>query len=417
MRINFNNPIKTFINKVFYYNKFDYNYRKDLNIIHNIKIKYYDKINNNDVSRYLWRSVCQYKSLSSTRPYYSIIFANLLALFSIPALLFYLRPKCNNNNRPETTYLKIDFHMAYQIPHQIREFTQEKKTVKKYIILEDLCFVSRLFIKNKAFYPELYFKLLLWIVKVRPHIDACKFKYLLQYCEYSPYSSLRKSYLNNNGILIANVSHGEEYISCRSSFSSFDQYFAWNITPRDIHNAMEIEYAEYFTFNPCYDYPTAPVIYDKHCIGVLWPSTFYIPIDILASKIENISKKYKVVIRPHPNPLYSNKLEIYRQKMDVEISYANKENIHSFIDRCNIIVGGLSAVMIQSALRERDVVYIKDLYLIYLQEYHKYYQSVNTVDVEEIDKYIDNYISNNKINDWNNNKLGKGNIGHLKNRE
>ena len=160
--------------------------------------------------------------------------------------------------------------MAYKIPAMIRDCTVEKNMAGTYLTWNDFTFAISLFLKNGAFYPESLLKFIRWIAFIRPYIDLYQPEYIIQYCEFSPYSSLRKLFLKRHNIKIANVAHGEVFISCRSAFSSFDQYFEWTITPSSMHDAMHIEYKDYFSFNPCEDLPFAPSV-ETPVLGFLWP--------------------------------------------------------------------------------------------------------------------------------------------------
>lgn len=366
-------------------------YRAEQNIIENVYRAYADKINTVNSNRYLWRSVCQYRCQSAARKNYMVLLANMLALVCLPCLFFLIRPGRKSGGEKATCkYLKIDFSMAYQIPDSIRSITQEKSISGKYLFFEDLGFALGLFIGNRAFYPELLFKYLLWIASVRPCFDSWTTEYLIQYCEFSAYSSLRKLFLNHHGIKIANVSHGEEFISCRSAFSSFDQYFAWDLTPILVHDAMHIEYTHHFSFNPCDGLAPAPAAPATPALGFLWPSIEGSDLNLLVEQLNRISEYCNVIVRPHPNIKYANNFSRYRHILKAQVSDPHHEDIHRFIDRCSILAGNLSAALLQAAFRGRDVVYLNDAYMVSVREYHEYYQKVKCVDIYEFNCFLRN---------------------------
>lgn len=358
-------------------------------IINDIQKKYHDKINTTDMSRYLWRSICQYKCQCAVRKKTPQLISNLVALLSLPLILFLLRissKKIIASNH--FVYLKKDYHMAYKVPVSIRSKTFEAKVEKKYLHYSDIRLIISEFIKNKAFYPELLLKTILWMASVRPYIDRYDFSCLIQYCEYSAHSSLRKLILNRLGIKLANVSHGEEFISCRSAFSSFDEYFAWNITPKSIHDAMYIEYGKRFTFNPCSDTKPAPLRSKKTVVGVLWPEAKAVNLAELSKQLNQISEIHEVIVRPHPNPINRNNFKLYQHSLRSSISDANHEDIHDFIDRCDVITGHLSAALVQASLRGRHVVYLDSEQLQSLRAYHEYYRKVQFADISELNFVI-----------------------------
>lgn len=368
---------------------FDPNYQVEINRIETVYEKYKLKIESACCDRYFWRSICQYECQAFTRKLPILIFSNILALLFLPFTSLRLRnARISKSGRVKCHYLKIDNHMAYKIPLCIKSNTVEARLNVKYVTLMDLVYVIKLFSRNRSFHPELMLKFILWISSVRPYLDLYSPKYLLQYCEYSPYSSLRKLFLNSNGIYIANISHGEEVISCRSAFSSFDKYYMWDVVPKYVHKAMHIEYAEHIYYNPCEGLPPAPKHSQTITIGILWPSINSIDLSLLVTQIVSIDKYLSIVIRPHPNLNYRNKFEKHLEIMNVEVSHPFDEDIHNFIDRCNLVVGLQSAVLIQASLRQRDVLYIKDDYFSSLIEYHDYYKSKQCADLGDLSSKV-----------------------------
>ena len=366
---------------------FNSDHQVDLRIIEKVYRGHGRRIVATDSSRYFWRSICQYKCQSFARARLAVLAVNAAAFQCLPFLLVLVRgKKAHRAGKPSCEYLKIDFHMAYQVPPAIRDRTVEKNFSRRYLTLADLFWAVGLFLKSGAFYPELLFKFLLWIASVRPALDAYEPRYLIQYCEYSAYSSLRKLFLNREGILLANVSHGPEFLSCRSAFSSFDQYFAWDITPRNLHNAMHIEYAERASFNPCAGLAPAPAVLIP-TLGVLWPAMDIVDLDVLIAQLNSINKYCQVLVRPHPNPGYTNHFESYRHSLKAQVSDARAEDIHCFIDRCSLVVGNYSSALIQAASRGREVVYLEDAYLRSLRTYHDYYQMVKSIPVESLESF------------------------------
>jgi len=366
---------------------FNSDHQVDLNIIGKVYRQHAKSIEASDSSRHFWRSVCQYKCQSTARARLAVLAVNAAAFLCLPFLLALVRR--NRESRGEKVsceYLKIDFHMAYQVPPTIRNITLERSISRKYMTFGDFVWAVGLFLKSGTFHPELLFKFLLWITSVRPCIDSYKPRYLIQYCEYSAYSSLRRLFLNRQEILLANVSHGPEFISCRSAFSSFDRYFAWDITPENVHRAMHIEYADCVRFNPCAGLAPAPVVAIP-TLGFLWPPIDIVDLSVLVKQLNSINKYCKVLVRPHPNPGYANHFESYRHLLSAQISDAHAEDIHCFIDRCSVIVGNYSSALIQAALRGREAIYLDDAYLACLRSYHEYYQKVIYIRLEDLEDF------------------------------
>lgn len=368
--------------------RFSSDHQVDLAIIERIHRRYQSGIGSPGSDRYLWRSLCQYRCQAHARSRVSGFVANLVALFALPFVALLVR-RARRTGAPRVTcrYLKIDFHPAYQIPEDIREHTVENAGAGRYLTAADLLLAVRVFVRARACYPELLFKFLLWIASVRPQLDRFEPQYLIQYCEYSAHSSLRKLFLNTHGVRIANVTHGEEFISCRSAFASFDQYYAWQLTPRYVHDAMHIEYDERFTFNPCAGLSPAPAT-PVRTVGFLWPAIDATQLDLVIAQINELSARCEVIVRPHPNPKYANHFGEYRSRLRARISDAHHEGIHSFIDRSTVVVGYLSAVLLQAVFRGRAVVYLRDPYLASLQAYHGYYREVPAVELAGLARYL-----------------------------
>jgi hypothetical protein len=366
--------------------RYQSDYRDELRQIERVEAAYKARTGMSNSDRYLWRSVCQYRSQAYARPRAIGLAANLIGLLALPTLLCLVRLRRVQQRIP-CIYLKTDFHPAYQIPDAIRPVTVEAQRCERYLWLTDYLAAIWLFMRCGALYPELLAKYLLWIASIRPILDRFQARYLLQYCEYSPHSSLRKAFLNANGVSLANVAHGEEIISTRSAFSSFDQYFAWDITPSTIHAAMRIEYAEGFTFNPCAGLPRAPWPAGKPVLGVLWPAIAENELDLLVEQLDKLADACALVVRRHPNPRYANGFEEYRPRLRAEVSDAATENVHSFIDRTWIVVGFMSAVLLQAAFRGREVIYLLDPYLTSLRTYHEYYRHAPAVKPAELARF------------------------------
>ncbi len=363
-------------------------YRRSLTIIQRMAERYAPKIDGSDPGRYLWRAICQYRCQASARKTWVVWFANALAIAALPGVVLLVRRARPSPSKTNCYYLKIDFHAAYKIPDRIRGDTVEARPVESYLHLEDLRFAFALFLRNGVFYPELLLKFIFWLASVRPHLNHYHFEYLLQYGEYSAHSSLRKLFVNSLGAKVANVTHGEEHISCRSAFSSFDQYFAWDLTPRSIHDAMHIEYGERFAFNPCAGIPRAPATGLESALGFLWPSLEGSDLKLFVDQLNQLGERYHIIVRPHPNSKYANHFAAYRGLLLAEISDPHTETIHSFIDRSGLVVGYLSAVLVQAMFRGRKVLYLKNAYLTSLSEYHDYYREVPAVPLEQLSGYL-----------------------------
>lgn len=370
--------------------QFESDHRAELATIERIQRRYAPYIERGRPDRYLWRSVCQYRCQAYARSGLSAFAANVLALLGLPLLLLLLRPARDAGKlKAACVYLKVDFHPAYRVPDAIRDKVVESAALPRYLTLADLSFACGLFLRRRAFYPELLFKFLLWIASVRPHLDRFTCQSLIQYCEYSAYSSLRKLFLNARGIRIANVTHGEEFISCRSAFASFDEYHAWQLTPPAIHDAMRIEYDERFTFNPCSGLRSAPTMSGAKTLGFLWPAIDASKLDLVAAQLNELSARgWQVIVRAHPNPKYANRFGEYRDRLRAQVSDAHQEGIHDFIDRTSIVVGHLSAALLQAVFRGREVVYLEDSYLASVRAYHPYYRNVSSVEPAQLAHYL-----------------------------
>lgn len=354
-------------------------YKAELDCINKINEVLCDKFIANNIDRCFWRSVAQHMAHSSFRPRASLFFVNIMSFFG----LLFLLAKIKNGNtvsqfKLKSAYIKFDCEAAYIVPSQIKSCTKEVCVQQTYIKLSDLKFAYGLFLRHRVLNFELLFRFLLWVNRVRPILDLFEPEFILQYCEYSPHSSLRKAFLNANGVKLANVTHGEEYISTRSAFSTFDQYFHWDINNSNIYSSMKIYSDEWFPFNPTQHLKKARLP-TKYVIGILWPSVLSADFDLLVQKINQIANNFQVLVRPHPNPRYRYRFDDFVDKINADISDSQIEDPHSFIDRTSIICGYASAIIIQAALRGRRVVYINDGFLESLVQYHPFYQNAERI--------------------------------------
>src|SRR6185437_6970690 len=152
-------------------------------------------------SKYLWRAICQYRCQCTARKKSARFAANVAAFACLPLIPLFIR-RAKRQNKTACRYLKVNFHMAYKIPAMIRDCTVEKNMAGTYLTWNDFTFAISLFLKNGAFYPELLLKFIRWIAFIRPYIDLYQPEYIIQYCEFSRYSSLRKLFLKRHNIKI-----------------------------------------------------------------------------------------------------------------------------------------------------------------------------------------------------------------------
>jgi hypothetical protein len=363
-------------------------YREEQAVIQRIFDRFATRMEGSNPSRYLWRAISQYHCQASARKRYAGWLANAMATAGLTVTPLLVRRSRPEQSKTNCKYLKMDFHVAYQIPASIKSLALEVNLNERYLRLADLQFAFSIFVSNGVLYPELLLKFIFWIATIRPYLDRYRFEYLIQYCEYSAYSSLRKAYLNSQGVKIANVTHGEEFISCRSAFSSFDQYYAWLLTPRSIHEAMHIEYSQGFGFNPCQGLAAVSKTGRKSVVGILWPSMKGPNLDTFVNQLRQLSTRYHVVVRPHPSPKFANLFEVYRALLPGEVSDPHIEGIHGFIDRVDLVIGYLSAVMVQARYRGRDVLYLQNECLTSLKTYHEYYRELPAVPLAEIASHL-----------------------------
>lgn len=373
------NKIISYVQTRIYYiisPKFSADYREEIHCIEKINLRYKDKFSSDEYCNCFWRSIAQYDAHAYFRSTFSLYLANFLSVVGLFLAPLYLsRNRFKAKERIVCKYLKVDFNASFLVPNELKDCVTEVSSKARYLTFYDFLFVVGIFVKYRVFYPELLLRFLLWISFIRPIIDKYSPEFLIQYCEYSPHSSLRKVFLNHNGILLANVTHGEEFISTRSAFSTFDKYYCWFITEEAIHLAMRIQYSVRVTFDPTENCLPAPIV-EHPVIGILWPTTTGVDLELFVRKINEISISWRVVVRPHPNPLSRNDFEHYVNQLNAEVSDSLVEGVHSFIDRTSIIIGFTSATLLQASLRSRKVIYIFDGYLDSLLDYHPYYQTV-----------------------------------------
>jgi len=351
--------------------------------------KYKNRISLSSPDRYFWRSVCQYECQEYNRELFKKIIYNLTSAVLFFFLLIKIRPrKTRVVNKVKCEYLKVDNYRNLLIPQAIAHKVTVAEPVKhKYLLAEDLFFVIQLFYRNQYFSLVLMVRFFRWIMRVRPYLDAYEPELLIQYCEYSPTSSLRKMYLNERGISIVNVSHGEEAISCRNAFSSFDEYYVWSNIPESVHSAMYVESKNRFQFNPCEMLPQALKL-KKTIVGLLWPAdkndSF---MSAFISQLYSL-KDCHVVVRPHPSPRYSLSFYELNKILKLDVSDSRHEDIHEFIDRISILIGASSAAMVEANLRGREIVYIRTPELDAFRNYNEYYQRIPFIEVESLASYI-----------------------------
>jgi len=358
-------------------------------------LKYKEKINEKDNSKYFWRSVAQYSCQIEGYGRLKYFFLNAAAIILLPKFLLKIRTRKKNPVKNNCDYLKINNYRNSFIPEVLKENTVNAVEIKdRYLITDDLKLVINLCIENLYFNPLFIYKILGWIASVRPYLDIYNPKCLIQYCEYSATSSLRRLYLNEYGIRIANISHGEEDISSRNSFCSFDEYYVWSVIPNKIHQLNHIESTHRITFNPCENLPQAPVI-SKSIIGLLWPvGKDDGMISTIIEQLRQLDPEYPLIIRPHPAASHFHRFKKIKLLKSFEISNPHEEDINSFINRTSLIIGVRSAAMIQADLRGRKIVYINNEMLRSARKYNLYYSEKSYIEANGLANFmVQNYLS------------------------
>lgn len=350
----------------------------------------YQKVLNDPRKDYLAiKSLCQYECQKLNRNKFVFYLSNALCFFILPFSILLLRNNHAKAVRGESCeYVKIDYSIAYQIPTAIRDKTKEILPCIRYLCWADLILVVRLFCRNRLFFPELFVKYVLWISRVRPVIDQQNPSYLICFCESSSSSSLRTFYCNFNSIKTVNITHGEEFISVRNAFSTFDIYYRWEITPKKLHQSMYMESKRAYTFSPAVNIKINKRKNEFLTIGFLWPSTDSIDLFGYAREIKKAQENYSVVVRPHPRELYRKCFYKIIKEFNFSTCEPKDVSVNVFLNSCDLVVGYNSALMVQADVVGVKTIYVEDEYFINLQKYHPYYQNVTSVPLSFLEAAI-----------------------------
>jgi len=88
-----------------------------------------------------------------------------------------------------------------------------------------------------------------------------------------------------------------------------------------------------------------------------------------------------------------NRINKYKPLLNAKTSNALDEDIHVFIDKCSIIIGYLSAALLQASFRGRAVIYLDNPQLKSLASYHDYYRKVKCVRLENLSSNVISHLN------------------------
>ena len=99
--------------------------------------------------------------------------------------------------------------------------------------------------------------------------------------------------------------------------------------------------------------------------------------------LERVSKSsWQIHLRPHPS--YMQTFQNYRQMIpiSVHISDPAQEDIQSFLELNDIIIGFYSTVLLEAAMNGRQAVYIKDASVAEIEPYYFIFKHPNVIVLE-----------------------------------
>ena len=384
-------------------NKFlDYNHFKQLSSnVKKIEIfekKYKNKIySKNDKIRSTYRSFLQFKLQAESRPQYSLILSEIISLFLLPISILYIILFSRKCKIKKKNICLIKFNSEnFNLPPKFKQ-TRKKIFKERYLDIKSLNLILSIFLKTFSLGYYYNFQFLYKLIKelslIYPYLNNNNLERIFIFNEYDFTISLSNYLCKQNNVKLINVQHGDIIISAHYSFVEVHSFYIWEKSYgkmlKKMKNSCIIK-----VFKKERKYIKS---FKKKIIGILEPQLMHFNYDKkkfkkykfeLFNQLKNLAKNKKIIFRTHPR--YSNfSLDEFKDK-NIIIQNGNAEKSEIFLNRCKIIIGTASAMLVDASLMGIKVLVCKNDLVDVLSKYHFFYfkKNVKTINVNKIKYYV-----------------------------
>lgn len=343
------------------------------------------------------RSVAQYRAQSALRPRQSLIVTEFLSYALLPlGLMRWLiegliaRPKRTPRaagvrwNQSYFRYTRSPdiFHTP---PELAKDAPQTVFVTARYLRRDDVRFLWQ---ATRTAWPMLGSLRFQWIFKIakeiawaRPLIDAHPSDYALLDAECNCALSLLTLYSHRHGQKLYDVQHGDLFVSAVNTFFETDRCYVWDDFYTELLKQMRARSDFRVYTNPTFLLSDAEKAITRHGIGVFMPGAMTLDREedrrTFAEALNALTDHAPVRLRPHP--AYINECAAIAPLLSskVEITDSRLENSKQFILRHEVIVGTVSAAILESIMLGQNVVCFRGKFLDDIASYHFSYRKPN----------------------------------------
>ncbi len=387
-----------FRNKFLNYNQFE-QLSKNLSQIQIHKIKYKNKIYSKDSkTRMTFRSFLQFKLQCKSRPIISLIASEIFSIIIIPFLIAYIliKGKRCQSKKKKICLIKFDTE-NFILPEKYKD-TKKQIFEHRYLDLKNLLFIFRLFLMTFKigyfFNFQFLFKLIKELSLFYPFLNNKNLEQIFVFNEYDFTISLTNYICKINGVKLINVQHGDIIISAHYSFLEVDSFYIWERSYAHMLKKMQ-NLCKIKVFKKKRNLKKRNI--KDGIIGVLEPQLMHFNYDKvkfkefkqkLFNELVNLSKKKKVIFRTHPRYSDFNLSEFDNKNLIIQ--NGKSENAEKFLNRCDIIIGTASAMMVDASMMGVKVLVCKNDLVDVLSKYHFFYfkKNVKVVNVKKLTEYV-----------------------------
>lgn len=376
----------------------EFSYQEHLAIIEQVKNRIGEGIYSpDDATRLTLRSVAQYLSQSGLRPARSRLATEIISCVMLPCALGYWvcrgllstrspQPRVRGLrwNQDEFRYWRNTD--IYHTPEELLPDAPQTVFVSaRYLRLDDIKFLWQ---TARIAWPFLGKLRIQWLAKIakeiafaRPLVDTHPADYALMDNECNCAISILTLYARRHGQQLYTVQHGDLFLSVMTSFFETDRSYCWDNFYVELFKRMQASSNFRLYNNPKFTFTKEEKNTKRSGIGVFMPGIQTIPTEdeknTFVQALNTLAEEYPVHLRPHP--AYVNQCEALVPLLSKKVTITNsqKETSKQFIARHNLILGTVSAAILEAIMLGRPVVCFRGILLDDVASYHFCYKKPN----------------------------------------
>lgn len=386
-----------FRNSFLNYNQFA-QLSKNLSQIKLYEIKYKNKIySSNSEIRMTFRSFLQFKLQSKSRSIISLLISEIFSILIIPFFISYILIKSKRRRIKQKNISLIKFDTEnFILPGKYKN-TKKQIFEDRFLNLKNLQFIFRIFLSTFKlgyyFNFQFLFKLIKELSLFYPYLNNKNLEKIFVFNEYDFTISLANYICKINHIKLINVQHGDIIISAHYSFLEVDSFYIWEKS----YASMLIKMKNLCKIKIFKKNRKLNKVMKNDIIGVLEPQLMHFNYDKIKFKkfkeklfnqLVILSKNKKVILRTHPRYSAFNLNEFNNKNLVIQSG--KDEKAEKFLNKCNILIGTASAMLVDASMMGIKVLVCKNDLVDVLSKYHFFYfkKNVKIINIKNLNKYV-----------------------------